>query len=142
MKRKIILIVVSFSFLLTSLLLAQDPEGALDSAYVICGTNKHGGSDTIEVSFQLWYSSDNTGSNKINGIAMPVVITGNGIVSVDTTVAKAFAGSGVGHFNLLAVSKGGNPDPAVSPFQMKYGAVNLAPPGVTGDSLFVNACFP
>ncbi len=125
--------------IITGSTFGQDPEGGLDSAYVVCQRNTTHGSDTVEVSFQLRYSSDNTGLNKIAGMAMPLIVSGNNIVSVDTTVAKAFAGSGLGQFGILATYKYGNPDPTLPPFHMMYGAVTFVPgAGVTGDSLLVN----
>jgi hypothetical protein len=137
MARHFVYILLIIFLIITGSAFGQDPEGGLDSVYVVCQRNTTHGSDTLEVSFQIRYSSDNTGTNKIAGIGLPVLITGSNIVSVDTSDVKAFTGSGVGHFAVLAANKYGNADPTVPPFYMIYGAVNTGT-GVTGDSLFVN----
>jgi hypothetical protein len=127
-----------FLFLYQGMATAQtDPEGNLDSAYLVCGTNIYPGSGTTQVTFHIWYKSDNTGTNKIAAIAMPLVVTGSNIVSVDTTVSLAFAGSGVAGFTFHEVTKVGNSDPTVPPFKVFYGAANFTG-GITGESLFAN----
>lgn len=129
-----ILCLLSFGFVW-----AQDPEGELDYFYIVCGVNGYPGSGTVEICFKLRFHTDNTGDNKIEGFSAPVIITGNNIVSVDTTLAKAFTGTAVEDWNILAVFKPDDPDPTVPPFHMAYSALALQP-GITGDSVFCNIC--
>jgi hypothetical protein len=107
----------------------SDPEGVQDSVYIVCA-NPYLNSTTgnSEVSLQLRYFSDNTGTNKPQAVGATLRITGDNITAVDTTVA---------HFTILSVSKDANPNPTIPPFFMGYAAVNFSG-GVTGDSLLVN----
>jgi len=125
MWRRVILI--SALFLLgSSLLWAQDPEGQLDYLDVVCGTQGYWGTGGNEVCFQVRLFSDNTGINRIQGVGLPLLITGSNIVAVDTSISSAFSGSVIGHFELLSVVKHGDPDPSIPPFHVTYGAVSLS----------------
>src|SRR4030067_686583 len=108
-----------------------DPEGAPDALTIDCGTNVYPGGVSVTVNFNIKFPSDNTGTNKVQAFGVPLIISGANRVSVDTTVATAFAGSAAGAFAILAVSKADNPDPTVTPFHMAYGAVNFTG-GITG----------
>ena len=122
-------------FAFSNLALAGPAE---DYMYVDCGTNVYPGSGTSEVTFQLKYHVTGAGTARVTAFGWPVIITGDCIVSVDTTVAKAFAGSGVSHFaGFQNVSKDGVLDPTLPPFHMVYGAVTFAGVGVTGDSNYL-----
>jgi len=114
-----------------------DPEGALDSAYIVCGKNAYFGSGTSQVRFQLRYWSDNTGSNRAVELFAALKISGANVVSVDTVVAKAYRGSGLEHFDILDVYKEGNQDPVVLPYILTYGAISFHG-GITGESLWAN----
>jgi hypothetical protein len=114
--------VVAFS----TVAMAQDPEGAAYGISINCGSPIYPGSGTVPVTFQLLITTDNTGGNKIAAAEAPIRMTGANIVSVDTTVAAAYAGSVFAAFNIISVSKQINPDPTVSPFEVNYGAVTFA----------------
>src|SRR3989304_4828825 len=73
-----------------------DPEGAPDFFTVDCGTAVYPGSGTVTVNFNIKFTSDNTGTNKVQAFGVPLIISGANLVSVDTTVATAFAGSAAG----------------------------------------------
>jgi hypothetical protein len=133
----LIFLLILSSTIMAGNAVAQDPEGTLDSIRVECGANSYTAPDTTLVSFKIKYSIDNTGSNRVSAIALPLILTGNNIVSVDTGTANAFSGSGVGHFGILYVEKDSVPDPTAAPFHMLYMAIGFGS-GVTGDSLFVN----
>jgi hypothetical protein len=113
-------------FAFSNLANSQDPEGALDFLTVDCGTNIYPGAGTVAVSFDLKLTTDNTGGNRLAAFGVPLIITGANIVSVDTTVAAALAGSVASAFSILSVGKNGVADPTVPPFHMVYGAVNFA----------------
>ncbi len=102
-----------------------DPEGAQDNISINCGSPIYPGAGTVPVTFQLLITSDNTGGNKIAAAEAPIRMTGANIVSVDTTVAAAYAGSVFAAFNIISVSKQINPDPTVAPFEVNYGAVTF-----------------
>lgn len=138
MWRRVILI--SALLLLSSgLLWAQDPEGQLDYLDVVCGTQGYWGTGGNEVCFQVRLFSDNTGFNRIQGVGLPLLITGSNIVAVDTSLGSAFSGSVIGHFELLSVVKHGDPDPSIPPFHVTYGAVSLSQ-FPTGNGTAFNVC--
>ncbi len=139
MKNKLILTTVFLSFLFYNFVLAQDPEGQPDYMYIVCGVNGYPGSGTAEVCFQLRFHSDNTGSNEIIAMAAPLIITGKNLVSVDTTLFKAFANSTVNDWDRKDVLKFDNQDPTVAPFHMLYAALSFGN-GITGDGLLANIC--
>lgn len=132
-------------FAFSNLALAGPAE---DYMYLDCGTNVYPGSGTSTATFQLKYFITGTGTDKVAAFGYPVIITSDSgcIVGVDTTVAAAFAGSGVSAFAILSVGEDNTPvhHPAGS-FHMVYGAVNFTG-GVTGDANFakitltVNSC--
>jgi len=132
-----ILCLLSFGFVW-----AQDPEGELDYFYIVCGVNGYPGSGVSEVCFKLRFYSDNyVYDNTLNVLSAPIIITGSNIVAVDTTFAKAWAGSAVSDFGIITGPyKPENSDPTVPPFHMVYSAVSISSNTVTGDSLFVNVC--
>src|SRR5574341_104091 len=114
----------------------QDPEGIQDYMFFECGTNYIPGSGTMEIYFQLKYFSDNTGNNRIAAFCFPLIITGDNIVSVDTTIAKSYSCSDIGFFDILDMEKLDNLDPTASPFRMVYGAVDFDS-AVTGEGNLV-----
>ncbi|MBI4602846.1 MAG: hypothetical protein HY721_12890 [Planctomycetes bacterium] len=111
-----------------------DPEGEPDSASVVCGKNTYPGSGTSEVTFQLRLQSDNTGRNRIAGFKLPVTLRGDNIVSVDSSVRRAFEGSAVAGFERLDVTEEPDPDPAAPPFTIVFSGSTVRE-GVTGDGL-------
>src|SRR5574341_805744 len=121
-------------------ILAQgDPQGALDSAYVVCTPPRHNPqSGNTELTFQIRYHIDNTGYNKVAGITGTTFkITGDNVVSIDTTISRTFSGSGIEHFSILVVTKENNPNPTIPPFVISFGGVNFTG-GITGDSILAN----
>jgi len=82
------------------------------------------GSGTSNVVFDIKVSIDNGSSNEINAFGIPLVIYGANIVSVDTTVGLAFAGSVAAGFNILSVGNVG--DVGGDSVHMTYGAVTFA----------------
>src|SRR4030067_2988788 len=114
----------------------QDPEGTLDTLTVDCNTNIYPGAPTV-ATFDIVFHGDNTGGNKIAGFAIPLVITGANMASIDTTVAGAFTGTMVSAFSILTVTKEINADPTVTPFAMTYGAVSFSG-GITGTGDFAH----
>lgn len=132
---------LTFFFLLAiyTTIQAQDPQGGPDSAYVVCTPpryNPHSGK--TELTFQLRYHIDNTGSNKVAGVQSATFkITGDNVISIDTTVGRTFSGSGMEHFSILVVTKEYDPNPTIPPFWISFGAVNFTG-GVTGDSILAN----
>jgi hypothetical protein len=117
--------------------LAQ-PEPDINSfAKISCGKLPWFGSGTSEAYLQLRYRCLETGGNKPAGLIATLKIDGANVVSVDTTVAKAYAGSGLAHFSVLSVHKEYNPDPQTPDFVVTYGAVNFFG-GIYGDSLWAN----
>jgi hypothetical protein len=117
-----------------------DPEGVPDFAYITCGNNSYNPTTGLnEVVLQLRYFTDNSGVNRASSFAAQLLITGSNIVSVDTTIARAFTGSSAEHFAILSVYKdtvlSGTSDPSVPPFHMLYAAVDFQD-GLTGDSVF------
>jgi len=138
MCRRVILI--SALLLLSSgLLWAQDPEGQLDYLDVVCGTQGYWGTGGNEVCFQVRLFSENTGINRIQGVGLPLLITGSNIVAVDTSLGSAFSGSVIGHFELLSVVKHGDPDPTIPPFHVTYGALSLSQVAA-GNGNAINIC--
>jgi hypothetical protein len=93
--------------------------------------------DTTELIFQLRYFSDNRFHNKVSKMVGMFSISGTNIISVDTNIARVFAGSGVAHFGFLHASQFVRADSTVPSFYTQFIARNLSG-GVTGDSLFVN----
>lgn len=122
--------------------LGQDPEGALDSVYIVCGADGYPGSGQAEICFQIRFKSDNTGGNQLIAFQVPVIITGNHIVSIELDSLKIAAGSAAQDFVVGPEDyKYGNPDPTVPPFHILYYA--LDPEGdhtITGEGLLANIC--
>ncbi|OGC76169.1 MAG: hypothetical protein A2Z27_05745 [candidate division Zixibacteria bacterium RBG_16_50_21] len=116
-----------------------DPEGQLDYLDLVCGTDGYWGTGGNQVCFQVRLFSDNTGINRIQSVGLPLIIAGANIVAVDTTLATAFAGSVVGHFEILTVTKHGDPNPAVPPFHVTYGALSLSQLP-SGNGTAINVC--
>src|SRR4030067_988223 len=136
------LILVALVLISASLSRAQtDPEGQLDYLYVVCNTLGYPGSGQSEVCFELRLVTDNTGTNRILGIGDALLITGNNIVSADTTWAKAFDRSAIKNWLITTVFKFDDPDPTVSPFHMHYGGYNTTAGLPTGDHLIYEMWF-
>jgi len=143
MKSTSILTVLLILFIFSGFLWAQDPEGALDSAYIVCGVDGYPGSGQAEVCFQIRFKSDNTGSNEIWNFSVPVIITGNNIVSIELDPAKVRAGSAAQDFDSPPQAhKFGDPDPTVPPFHIIYYAYDFFAPQqtITGEGLLANLC--
>jgi hypothetical protein len=107
---------------------AQDPEGTLDSIYFNV-INYYPDS----LIFQVRLNTDNTGNNRLAGFGVPLTITvtpGTGLVLLDTTLARTFAGSVASGFAILATNTdstggpGGN-NPAVSPVKYVFGGATF-----------------
>ncbi len=140
MKESLVLSALLILFILCGFLWAQDPEGELDYFYVVCGGDGYSGSGVSEVCFKLRFHSDNTAElNRPNSMVAFLRISGTNIESIDTTVAKAYAGSAVSGWDITTVRKLDDPDPTVSPFRMDYGAISFTS-SITGDGLLVNIC--
>lgn len=123
--------------------LGQDPEGTLDSVYIVCGVDGYPGSGQAEICFQIRFKSDNTGDNEISNFSVPVIITGNNIVSIELDPAKVRAGSAAENFESPPQAfKYGDPDPTVPPFHILYYAYSVFPPipTITGEGLLANLC--
>jgi len=144
--RKLLSATTIFFLLFSASLWAQfgpDPEGALDSVYIVCGVDGYPGSGEAEICFQIRFKSDNTGSNEIINFSVPVIITGNNIVSIELDPDKVAAGSVAEDFdNGPAAAKLGNSDPTVPPFHVVYYAADIFPPlqTITGEGLLANLC--
>jgi len=125
-------------FAFSNLASAQDPEGTLDNLSVDCKTNIYPGSGTAVATFDIIFSSDNTGGNKIAGMAIPLTLYTVGgdscIVSADTTVAGVFTGTVVSAFSILSVT-----EESFAPNQVNItlGAVSFVG-GITGTGVFAH----
>lgn len=140
MRKSFIVIILSLLtiFAFSRLATAQDPEGVPDFMTITCGTNVFPGSGTLPVSFDVVMHSDNTGTNKIAGVALPFKFTGANIVSLDTTVAAAFTPGAMSGFSILTVTKESNPDPLIGPpWAETYGAASFTG-GITGTATIIH----
>ena len=102
---------------------APDPEGVADSMWI----------EVVpflpdSVLFLLKFNTDNTLSNRIAGVGLPFLITvSNGaLISLDTTVARTFAGSVINGWPLkITNTDTGGLDPTVSPVHYALGGITF-----------------
>ena len=105
--------------------MAQDPEGNLDSAWVVVTLDSG-----YVVKVELRGTSDNTGLNKIQGYngAFLISVNKGALKLVDNTKASVFAGSValVNNWAIREVGKGpGGLDSTVSPYHITIGAASF-----------------
>jgi len=105
---------------------APDPEGVPDSIWIEV---PNPGTYPDSVVFQIRLMTDNTGSNQIAAFGLPFLITvdNNGLVMLDTTVARTFNGSAASGFAIKSAGTDatGGADPTVSPVEFVVGGIDF-----------------
>jgi hypothetical protein len=105
---------------------AQDPEGTADSIFI--NVVNHFPDSLL---LQVMLNTDNTTTNRVAGMALPFLITvtpGTGLVMLDTTLARTFAGAVTNGWGIKTSSTDatGGANPAVSPVEYVIGGFSFS----------------
>ncbi len=137
-KNSLFLTAVGLILFQYSIAFAQaDPEGTPDSIYFNIVTFP--GLDSVLIEIRL--NTDNTGLNQIAGFGLPflVCVSNGALISLDTTVARTFAGSVASSWAILITTtdSSGGAYPTVSPVHFVFGAIDFGGGIPAGNNLLL-----